>query len=152
MTAVLNVKFDVLDPICEPKKVTAGAAGFDLVARTDCDIAPGTRAMIRVGFRLQLPPGTEAQVRGRSGLALKGYDAHVGTIDADYRGEVAVILMNETTEPYKVCRGQRIAQMVIYELPTVVVDFTSDLDDSSRGTGGFGSTGGHSDLNSGTDS
>ena len=141
MTACLDVQIHLLDPLCEPKKLTEGAAGYDVVARVDCEIPPGERRIIPVGFRIELPPGTEAQIRGRSGLNLKGYVVPLGTVDADYRGEVAVIMKNETTLLYKVERGQRLAQMVIQVLPQVTLRFVEELSDSARAEGGFGSTG-----------
>ena len=150
----LNVKIELLDPICAPKQKTDGAAGFDLVAREGLYLDVGTRATIPVGIKLELPPGTEAQIRGRSSLNFKGYEASFGTIDSDYRGEVLVIMANKGQSPLVISRGDRVAQMVIQELPRVRLELLAPgekLTDTARGAGGFGSTG-TSDLNSGTDS
>jgi dUTP pyrophosphatase len=131
-----------------PRRQSAGAAGFDLIAALDIDndvaIAPGMRALVPCGFCMQLPDGYEAQVRPRSGLAAK-FGVTVlnapGTIDADYRGEVQVILINHGDRPFPVRRGDRIAQMVI--APVTFAQFVAReaLDATERGVGGFGSTG-----------
>jgi dUTP pyrophosphatase len=131
-----------------PARQSAGAAGFDLIAALGIDddvaIAPGRRALIPCGFCLQLPAGYEAQVRPRSGLAAK-FGVTVlnapGTIDADYRGEVQVILINHGDRPFPVRRGDRIAQMVV--APVTLARFVAleVLEATERGVGGFGSTG-----------
>ena len=129
-----------------PAYATAGAAGCDLCAAVDEPVvlAPGARALIPVGFAMALPDGHEAQVRPRSGLAVK-FGITVlnapGTIDADYRGEVKVPLVNHGSEPFAIARGDRIAQMVIAPVVQVRFAVTSSLDDTARGVGGFGSTG-----------
>jgi dUTP pyrophosphatase len=135
-----------------PDYATAESAGMDLLAAVDADLVltPGARALVPTGIAIALPPGTEAQVRPRSGLALKHGITCLnapGTIDADYRGEIGVILINHGTEPFTVNRGMRIAQLVIAEVRRATWREVEDLDESARGDGGFGSTG----LASGTD-
>ncbi|WP_045834630.1 dUTP diphosphatase [Hyphomicrobium sp. 99] len=131
-----------------PDYQTADAAGFDLVAAvsegTPVTIAPGARALIPTGLIFELPRGTEAQVRPRSGLAVKHGVTVLnspGTIDADYRGEVAVILINLGTEPFAVARGERIAQMIVAPVTRVKLRESKKLKATKRGAGGFGSTG-----------
>lgn len=129
-----------------PAYATADAAGADLHAAVDADvvIAPGARAVVPTGFALALPPGYEAQVRPRSGLALKHgitLPNSPGTIDADYRGEVQVILLNAGHEPFVVTRGMRIAQIVVAPVTRARWQEFDTLDDTVRGAGGFGSTG-----------
>ena len=129
-----------------PKRGTPEAAAFDLVAAntTPIELKPMDRALVPTGFAMALPQGFEAQVRPRSGLAIK-YGLSVlnspGTIDSDYRGEVKVILANLGTETFTITRGMRIAQMVIGKLADVEASIVESLPDSHRGTGGFGSTG-----------
>jgi dUTP pyrophosphatase len=129
-----------------PRYATAQSAGMDLLAAIDepLVLAPGARALVPTGIAIALPPGLEAQVRPRSGLALKQGLSVLnapGTIDADYRGEVGVILINLGQAPAKVERGMRIAQMVI--APYLQADWqeVADLEATARGAGGFGSTG-----------
>ena len=122
------------------------AAGMDLQAAVEGDIviAPGERALVPTGLAIALPSGFEAQVRPRSGLALKQGITVVntpGTIDADYRGEVGVILINHGATPFTVDRGMRIAQMMIAPVTQAVWNEVEALAESARGTGGFGSTG-----------
>lgn len=122
------------------------AAGMDLQAAIDSEItiAPGTRALVPTGLAIALPPGFEAQVRPRSGLALKQGISVVntpGTIDADYRGEIGVILINHGDAPVTIDRGMRIAQMIVAPVIQAVWNEVDQLTDSDRGTGGFGSTG-----------
>jgi dUTP pyrophosphatase len=122
------------------------AAGMDLQAAIEGKviIAPGERALVPTGLAIALPPGFEAQVRPRSGLALKQGITVVntpGTIDADYRGEVGVILINHGDSPFTIERGMRIAQMVVTPITQAVWNAVDKLLDSARGTGGFGSTG-----------
>ena len=131
-----------------PAPQTAGAAGLDLVAalleNTLITIDKCERALVPTGFALQLPLGYEAQVRPRSGLAAKHGVTVLnspGTIDADYRGEIKVLLVNHGAEPFTVRRGMRIAQLVVAPVTEVVLDVVSVLDGSDRGEGGFGSTG-----------
>lgn len=129
-----------------PAYATAQSAGMDLLAAVEGDVvlAPGERRLIPTGIAIALPPGTEAQVRPRSGLALKHGVTVLnapGTIDADYRGEVGVVLINLGREPFTVTRGARIAQLVVGPYARAVWRPVAALDDSARGTGGFGSTG-----------
>ena len=128
-----------------PARQTTGSAGFDLAsAEPDFVLAPGERRLVSTGLALELPPGIEGQVRPRSGLAFRHgitMPNAPGTIDSDYRGEVRVILQNLGTDPVTIGRGDRIAQLVFarYETPELV-DAT-ELEQSTRGAGGFGSTG-----------
>jgi dUTP diphosphatase len=128
-----------------PTRQTSGSAGFDLAsAEPDFVLAPGERRLVATGLAIELPPGIEGQVRPRSGLALRHgitMPNAPGTIDSDYRGELRVILQNGGTEPVTIARGDRIAQIVFarYETPEIV-DAT-ELEMSTRGGGGFGSTG-----------
>ena len=127
-----------------PAYATDGAAGMDAVAAEAATLAPGARAAVATGFALAIPPGFEVQVRPRSGLALKHGITCLntpGTIDSDYRGEVKVILINLGTEPFEIARGDRIAQLVPAPVQRAVLDVVESLDDTPRGTGGFGSTG-----------
>ena len=129
-----------------PAYATAESAGMDLLAavKEPVVLAPGERRLIPSGLAIALPPGTEAQVRPRSGLALKHGITVLnapGTIDADYRGEVGVILINLGDRPFTIERGSRIAQMVIAPFVQVRWQQCDDLEDSERGAGGFGSTG-----------
>ncbi len=127
-----------------PAKAHPDDAAFDLKARTDLEIPAGKVALVPTGLFLELPVGYEAQIRCRSGLALK-HDLSLpnapGTIDAGYRGEVGVIMYNRGEVPFHVHRGDRIAQMVISKLPEVELVEVETLEESTRGTGGFGSTG-----------
>ena len=127
-----------------PSYATPGAAGMDVVAAESLTLAPGARHAVATGFAIAIPPSYEVQVRPRSGLALKHGITCLnspGTIDEDYRGEVKVILANLGTEPFEVRRGERIAQLV--PAPVTKAHFTevADLSETSRGAGGFGSTG-----------
>ncbi|WP_029010936.1 dUTP diphosphatase [Azospirillum halopraeferens] len=129
-----------------PAHATPHAAGLDLLAAVEAplELPPGGRALVPTGIALALPEGWEAQVRPRSGLALKHGVTVLnspGTIDADYRGEVGVILINHGDRPFAVERGQRIAQLVVAPAFRVVWSETAVLPDSARGAGGFGSTG-----------
>jgi len=132
-----------------PAYATADSAGLDLLAAVDADLAlaPGARTLIPTGLVIALPAGYEAQVRPRSGLALKNGITVLnspGTIDADYRGEVKVILANLGGEDFTVSRGMRIAQMVVAPVTRLgwsEVGSESELPSSERGSGGFGSTG-----------
>jgi dUTP pyrophosphatase len=132
-----------------PEYQTAQAAGLDLQAAIPAEkpvtIAPGSRAMVPTGLAMALPAGTEAQVRPRSGLAAKNGVTVLnspGTIDADYRGEVAVILVNHGQEAFTVTRGMRIAQLVVAPVSRANLIEVASLDETARGAGGFGSTGG----------
>jgi dUTP pyrophosphatase len=127
-----------------PARATEHAAGLDVVAAEDVTLAPGQRHGIATGFAIAIPEGYEVQVRPRSGLALKHGITCLntpGTIDSDYRGEVKVILANLGSEPFEVRRGERIAQLV--PAPVLQAGFreVAELGETSRGAGGFGSTG-----------
>ena len=131
-----------------PAYETANSAGVDLRAAVaesvPITLLTGERTLIPTGLAMEIPEGYEAQIRPRSGLAIKnGVTAlnSPGTIDADYRGEVQVILINHGAEPFTVERGMRIAQMVIAPVTQVTFATTDDLSDTERGSGGFGSTG-----------
>lgn len=129
-----------------PEYQTELAAGMDLVACIEAPvtIAPRERVVIPTGIAIALPVGFEAQIRGRSGLAAKFgvMPANgVGTIDADYRGEIGVILLNTSSETFTVEPGMRVAQMVVTRYEKLVWDVVDALDTTERGTGGFGSTG-----------
>jgi dUTP pyrophosphatase len=129
-----------------PSYETEGAAGMDLRAAIEApiELQPGERALIPTGFRIEVPQGYEAQVRGRSGLALRhgiGLPNSPGTIDSDYRGEVGVILINWGQEPHTVSRGDRVAQLVIAPVTRAELLETEALDRTPRGSGGFGHTG-----------
>jgi len=129
-----------------PEYATAGSAGMDLIAAIDNDIIlqPGARILVPTGISLELPLGIEAQVRPRSGLAIKNGVTVLnspGTVDSDYRGEVAVILINHGQEAFTISRGMRIAQMIISKHERVDVKVVDSLSNTERGEGGFGSTG-----------
>ncbi len=129
-----------------PAYETAHAAGLDLAAALAAPLAlaPGARALVPTGLAIALPEGFEAQIRPRSGLAAKQGITVLnspGTIDADYRGEIKVILINHGSETFTVSHGMRIAQMVVAPVVRAVWDECAALPDSARGAGGFGSTG-----------
>jgi dUTP pyrophosphatase len=129
-----------------PAYATAGSAGLDLAAAVSnpITIAPGGRAMVPTGLAIALPEGYEAQVRPRSGLAARSGVTVLntpGTIDADYRGEIQVILANFGDQPFKVSRGERIAQLVVAPVTQLAWQATDKLPETARGAGGFGSTG-----------
>ncbi len=127
-----------------PAYATAHAAGMDVVAAEELVLAPGARHAVTTGFAIAIPEGYEVQVRPRSGLALKHGITCLnspGTIDADYRGEVKVILANLGSEPFEIHRGDRIAQLVPAAVTRATFAEVDSLDDTARGTGGFGSTG-----------
>jgi dUTP pyrophosphatase len=132
-----------------PAYATDGAAGMDVLAAEDVTLAPGGRHAVATGFALAIPPGYEVQVRPRSGLALKHgvtLPNTPGTIDSDYRGELKIIMINLGAEPFAIRRGDRIAQLVL--APVVQASFleVAELDETVRGEGGFGSTGGLASL------
>lgn len=132
-----------------PAYATAGAAGMDVVAAEDCTVPPGARHAVATGFALAIPQGYEIQVRPRSGLALKHgitVPNTPGTVDSDYRGELKVILINHGSEDFIIARGDRIAQLVLAPVTKAVWSEVEELDATDRGSGGFGSTGGHARL------
>ena len=127
-----------------PNYAHEGDAGLYVYSVEEKTLEPGERALIKTGIKIQLPKGTEAQMRPRSGLAIKNGISLVnspGTIDEGYRGEIGVIVINHGQETFKVEKGMKICQMVIKPVWRVNVEEVSELDDTERGTGGFGSTG-----------
>lgn len=132
-----------------PRYATAGAAGMDVVSAETVTLAPGARYAVATGLALAIPLGYEIQVRPRSGLALKHgitVPNTPGTIDSDYRGELKIILINHGHEPFPIARGDRVAQLVLAPVIQAAWDEVEELSETARGTGGFGSTGGHVKL------
>lgn len=131
-----------------PSYQTAGASGFDLLAACDQDMIlnPGERTLVPTGISFSLPEGYEAQIRPRSGLAIKNGVTLLntpGTIDSDYRGEIKVIMVNLSQEPFVIKRGMRIAQAILAEVVKAKLVVVDNLDATHRGSGGFGHTGIH---------
>jgi dUTP pyrophosphatase len=147
MSGTVAVRMTLLPhAVGAPSYETEHAAGMDLRAAIDGELtlAPGRVASVPTGIQIEIPPGYEGQVRGRSGLAMRhaiGLPNAPGTIDADYRGEVSVLLVNWGTEPYVVRRGDRIAQLVIAPVIRASLDVAESLTETARGAGGFGHTG-----------
>lgn len=144
--SVAITKLPHADNLALPDYATRDSAGADLLAAIDepLTLAPGARALVPTGIQIALPSGLEAQVRPRSGLAIKNGVTCLnapGTIDADYRGEIGVILINHGEQSFVIERGMRIAQLVIASYHHVDWNEVSDLDETERGDGGFGSTG-----------
>ena len=141
----MTVKFRKIDPAAIlPSYAHPGDAGMDVRSVEELVVEPGGRKLVRTGLVMMLPPGYEAQVRPRSGLALKNGVTVLntpGTIDEGYRGEVGVILANLGAEPFRVEKGAKIAQIVIAPCPGAEIVETAEVDETARGTGGFGSTG-----------
>lgn len=146
----MNIRIDVQrvgsrgEPLPLPAYATDGAAGLDLRADVPVALQPGERALVPTGIAIAVPPGYEAQVRPRSGLALRHGVTCLnspGTLDSDYRGEVAVILVNLGRDPISLQRGERIAQLVVSAVARVDLRETSSLAPTRRGEGGFGHTG-----------
>ncbi|MDP4097489.1 dUTP diphosphatase [Paenibacillus sp. P96] len=134
------------EDIALPRRMSELASGFDLYAAVTEDVVlePGKRCLIPTGFALAMPAGLEAQIRPRSGLAFKHGITCLntpGTIDADYRGEVKVLLINLGEEPFTIVRNERIAQMIFQEVPQVELKQVEVLSETVRGSGGFGHTG-----------
>ena len=129
-----------------PQYQTELSAGMDVPANVESTITlqPGERQLIATGLYLEIPPGYEMQIRPRSGLALKHgitvLNSH-GTVDADYRGEIKVLLINHGQEPFQISKGDRIAQMVLAKHEVISWEVTSNLNPSERGSGGYGSSG-----------
>ena len=144
MTKILIKRLSKEVPL--PKYETNGSSGMDLAANINAniDIDPGKTAIIPTGLALSIPKGFEVQIRPRSGLAAKKKISVLntpGTIDADYRGEIKVILINLGQEPFKIEKGSRIAQMVVCPIVQAQLKEVDDLNQTERGKGGFGSTG-----------
>lgn len=141
----MTVRFLKSDPAAQlPSYAHPGDAGMDLRSIEEVVIEPGTRRLVRTGLKMQLPDGFEAQVRPRSGLALRHGVTVLnspGTVDSGYRGELAVLLVNLGAEPFAVEKGMRIAQMVVAPVVRVDVEEAEALDGSARAEGGFGSSG-----------
>lgn len=142
------VRLDHAEGLALPAYETAGAAGMDLRAAVPQGeplmLPPGKRALVPTGLVMEIPHGFEGQIRPRSGLAFKNGITCLnspGTIDSDYRGEVKVLLANLGDEPFSIERGMRIAQMVIAPVTQVVIEERSAVNETTRGAGGFGSTG-----------
>ena len=132
-----------------PAYATPGAAGMDVLAAESVTLAPGARHAVATGFAVAIPPGFEIQVRPRSGLALKhgiSVPNTPGTIDSDYRGELKVIVINHGPDAFTIARGDRIAQLVLAPITIAAWNEVAELDETARGAGGFGSTGGHAKL------
>ena len=148
MVEVLVTRLDPAIPL--PAYAQPGDAGADLRSAIDITLAPGERAMVPTGIAIALPEGHAAFVHPRSGLAIKHGLSMVntpGTIDAGYRGEISVLLINhDRSEPIDIRRGDRIAQLIVQKVEHAAFVEAADLPDSSRGLGGFGSTGGHSSI------
>ena len=143
MSIQLKVKKIHADAIL-PKQARAGDAGMDLSSVEEKVLLPGEFALIKTGIQIEIPEGTEAQVRPRSGLALKNGITCLnspGTIDAGYRGEVGVILINHSKVPFHIEKQMRIAQLVVQYVPQVFIEEVEELTDSERGEQGFGSSG-----------
>ena len=142
--SVKRVRSGSITPL--PAYMTSHAAGMDLYAELNRDLIllPGMRALVPTGIAVALPSGYEAQIRPRSGLALKHGITLVnapGTIDPDYRGEIGVIVINHGSEPFTIRNGERIAQMVFASFVRVLLEEVDELDGTDRGNGGFGHTG-----------
>ena len=141
---VKRLKTGSVNPL--PSYMTLHAAGMDLYAELDYELIllPGMRALVPTGIAIALPEGYEAQIRPRSGLALKHGIALVnapGTIDPDYRGEIGVIVINHGSEPFSIKNGERIAQMVFAPFCRALLEEVNELEGTERGEGGFGHTG-----------
>lgn len=141
----MKLRFKRIHPAAVmPSYAHPGDAGMDICACEALTLLPGARGLVRTGLQMALPPGTEAQMRPRSGLALKHGITLLntpGTIDEGYRGELGIILINHGAEPFEVTPGMRIAQMVVAPVLAVAIEEADDLGVSERGAGGFGSTG-----------
>lgn len=141
----MTIKFKRIHPEATlPAYAHEGDAGMDVRSVEELEILPGARALVHTGLVMMLPPGWEAQVRPRSGLALKHGVTVLntpGTIDAGYRGEVGVILANFGSEPFRVAKGDKVAQIVVAPVVRAGIVEAAEVDDTERGAGGFGSTG-----------
>ena len=154
MSGIPPIALKRLDPeIAIPQRAHPGDAGVDLCSTVDVTIDPGDRILVGTGIAVALPEGTVGLIHPRSGLAAKSGLSVVntpGTVDAGYRGEIKVCLINhDTATPIHIRRGDRIAQLVVQRVELVDFVEVTDLDETSRGAGGYGSTGGHSSLTKG---
>jgi dUTP pyrophosphatase len=141
VTIMRWISIRLIDPACLPTRKTAGASGFDLVAREDVVIGAGEVARVPCGVALEVPLGLEVQVRGRSGLTLAGILCQLGTCDADYRGEISAVLYNTTKVEWIAKRRDRVAQLVFASVEHPRFDIVPRLTETARGESGFGSTG-----------
>ncbi|HZH93949.1 MAG TPA: dUTP diphosphatase [Tissierellaceae bacterium] len=142
----MNVKVVNMGSLSLPEYKTAGASGVDLMANLESTVVlkPMERFMVPTGLFVEIPEGYEAQIRGRSGLAAKNGISlanGVGTIDSDYRGEIKVILINLGNEPFEIKHGDRIAQMILAKYEKIEFTLVDSLEETDRGSGGFGHTG-----------
>jgi len=145
----VNIRIKRINPQSQnplPVYMTPHSAGMDLYAELDDDrvLNPGSRMLVPTGIAISLPDGYEAQIRPRSGLALKHGITMLnspGTIDADYRGEIGVIVINHGDDPFVISNGERIAQMIVAPVVRAVLEEVDELDETVRGSGGFGHTG-----------
>lgn len=137
------LRFKQLDPRAVlPKRGSALAAGLDVCGIEDVEIGPKQRVMARTGLAVAIPPGFYGRVAPRSGLAAKnGLDVLAGVIDSDYRGEIVCVLYNTSDESIKLPAGSKICQLIIEQIITPEATWVTDLDETARGAGGFGSTG-----------
>ena len=137
------LKVKLIHPAAKvPKRATPGAAGFDLYAIERRDIPPGAQAALPIGLSVAIPHGWYGRIAPRSGLAVRHMvNVHAGVIDCDYRGELAVCLINHGTDLLEILPGDRIAQLIIERCSMDGIEVVEELDDTDRGTGGFGSTG-----------
>jgi dUTP pyrophosphatase len=125
-----------------PEYSSTGAAGADLRASEPLEIAPGARAAVPTGLRLQIPPGHVGLVWPRSGLAVRhGIDTLAGVVDSDYRGEVKVVLVNHGDEPFRIEKGDRVAQLLVQRVERAAFSAAAAIGETDRGEGGFGSSG-----------
>jgi dUTP pyrophosphatase len=141
---VLLTRLPHADGLPLPSPATPGSAGYDLASAEDGELAPLERKLFKTGFSIALPDGYECQLRPRSGLALRHgitLPNTPATVDCDYRGELMVALVNLSTETFQVIRGMRIAQMIVAPVERVAFRSVDELPPTSRGTGGFGSSG-----------
>lgn len=138
----LRVKL-LTDDAVAPKKQTVQSAGYDVSASESVTIEAGRRALVSTGVCVATPVGTYAQLAPRSSLAVRSIDVGAGVVDADYRGEVKVLLINNSSSAFVVTKGARIAQMILVRIEHAAVQIAEDLDATARGEGGFGSTGSH---------
>ena len=141
---MLKIKIKKIAGVKTPSYAHKGDAGVDLYAAEDYLLKPMERKLISTGIKIAIPHGYEAQVRPKSGLAIEHGISHansIGTIDSGYRGEIKVPLINFSDKPYKIEKGRKIGQMVFAKVEEAVFDEVQELDSTSRGEGGFGSTG-----------
>src|SRR4029078_6338824 len=143
LTLLDTLRFKQLDPRAVlPKRGSALAAGLYVCGIEELEIAPKQRVMARTGLAVAIPPGFYGRIAPRSGLAAKnGLDVLAGVIDSDYRGEVCCLLYNTSDETIKLAAGSKICQLIVEQIITPEAEWTTDLDETARGAGGFGSTG-----------